>query len=278
MKIEKIKLITFSPTHTSKQVGEAIVQGTGILTTETVDLTLATPVGEIVVDADELAVITVPVYGGHVAPLAMKRLESIHSEGAPAVLVAVYGNRAYEKALTELDAFVRVRGLKVIAGATFIGEHSYSSKQHPIAVGRPDAADLAYAEEFGNKVAVKIADAPDYEHLYGVAVANIRRPKQPIWPMLKFIRQVMKWRKHPVPMPRTPKADAQLCKQCGLCARHCPTGAIRPGDECNTIAEICIKCCACVKVCPHKARTFDTPFAPLLSANFSRRKEPQIII
>ncbi len=45
----------------------------------------------------------------------------------PAVLVVVYGNRAYEKALMELDAFAIPHGLKVIAGATFIGEHSYST-------------------------------------------------------------------------------------------------------------------------------------------------------
>ena len=30
MNIYAVRLITFSPTHTSKQVGEAIVRGTGI--------------------------------------------------------------------------------------------------------------------------------------------------------------------------------------------------------------------------------------------------------
>ena len=30
-------------------------------------------------------------------------------------------------------------GIKVIAGATFVGEHSYSTQQNPIAAGRPDA-------------------------------------------------------------------------------------------------------------------------------------------
>ena len=77
-----------------------------------------------------------PVYGGKVAPLAMERLQGIRASGSPVVLVVVYGNRAYEKALIELDAFASAQGFKVIAGATFVGEHSYSTEQNPIAPGR----------------------------------------------------------------------------------------------------------------------------------------------
>ena len=47
--------------------------------------------------------------------------DSIRGVDTPTVLVVVYGNRAYEKALMELDAFAIPHGLKVIAGATFIG-------------------------------------------------------------------------------------------------------------------------------------------------------------
>ncbi|MBJ2189716.1 MAG: 4Fe-4S binding protein [Muribaculaceae bacterium] len=36
----------------------------------------------------------------------------------------------------------------------------------------------------------------------------------------------------------------------------------------------CIKCCACVKSCPEGARSLSSPFAPVLSANFSLRKSP----
>ena len=50
------------------------------------------------------------------------------------------------------------------------------------------------------------------------------------------------------------------------------------GDECNTVAGRCIKCCACVKGCPQKARTYDTPFAALLSDCFKKQKEDRIII
>ena len=277
MKIDKVHLITFSPTHTSKQVGEAIVQG---LTPENLlvqDITL--PTGELQpVETGALTVITVPVYGGKVAPLAMTRLEALQGAGSFAVLVAVYGNRAYEKALQELDAKVSQCGFKVIAAATFVGEHSYSTADTPIAVGRPDADDLAFATDFGKKIAQKVSDAADEEHLYGVDVLRIPRPKQPIWPMLKFVRQVLKWKKQGTPLPRTPQTDADLCKHCGLCVKSCPNAAIVAGDECNTVAERCIRCCACVKFCPHKARTYNTPFAPLLSNNFKKRKENKILL
>lgn len=278
MKINQVCLITFSPTHTSKRVGEAIVRGTGCENVQCRDLTLPDGVVEGDVPKDSLAVITVPVYGGHVAPLALERMKMIKADGTPAVVAVVYGNRAYEKALVELDAFVSALGFKVIAGATFVGEHSYSSEAHPVAVGRPDADDLAFAEQFGGKVSAKIAAATDWEHLYGVDVARIQRPRQPFWPLFRFLRKVVKLRKSGVPLPRTPQVQADLCTHCGYCAAHCPNAAIVKGDECNTIADRCIRCCACVKGCPQKARSYDTPFAAFLSDCFVRPKENRIII
>ena len=148
MTVNEAHLIYFSPTHTSKQVAEAIVHGTGIKNILPVNVTLQTT-GEAVIPASALAIIVVPVYGGRVAPLAMERLQNIRGLDTPTVLVVVYGNRAYEKALMELDAFALPHGLKVIAGATLIGEHSYSTEEHPIAAGRPNDSDLALATEFG---------------------------------------------------------------------------------------------------------------------------------
>lgn len=277
MTVKTINLITFSPTHTSKQIGEAIVRGTGIDEVHFVDVTLQVP-EKMNFGADELVVVTVPVYGGHVAPLALERMKDIRAGGTPAVIVVVYGNRAYEKALTELDAFVSGRGFKVIAGGTFIGEHSYSSDLYPIAAGRPDEDDLKFAEEFGAKVRTKLDAAADAGHLYGVDVKRIQRPRQPFFPLLRFLRKVLKLRKEGMPMPRTPQVDESLCTHCGLCVKRCPAGAIVKGEECTTIADKCIKCCACVKGCPQKARTFDTPFAALLSDCFQRPKENRIIL
>ena len=277
MTITEINLITFSPTHTSKQIGEAIVRGMGIADVSFVDMTLQAPEKK-EFGSDALAVIAVPVYGGHVAPLALERMKDLRADGTPAVIVVVYGNRAYEKALVELDAFVSGLGFKVIAGGTFVGEHSYSSDRYPIAAGRPDDDDLKFAEEFGAKVRIKLSNAADAEHLYGVDVQKIQRPKQPFFPLFRFLRRVIKLRKSGVPMPRTPQVDENLCTHCGLCVKRCPAGAIVKGEECVTNVEKCIRCCACVKGCPQKARTFDTPFAALLHDCFQRPKENRIIL
>lgn len=278
MKIKEVCLITFSPTHTSKRVGEAIVCGTGCENVRHMDLTLPGVTSTNVLPVDALVVVTVPVYGGHVAPLALERMRTIKADGTPVVIAVIYGNRAYEKALVELDAFVSALGFKVIAGATFVGEHSYSNDTYPVAVGRPDADDLVFARQLGEKVWAKVAAAVDLEHLYGVDVARIQRPHQPFWPLFRFLRKVVKLRKSGIPLPRTPQVHADLCTHCGYCAAHCPNGAIVGSDECNTIADKCIRCCACVKGCPQKARSYDTPFAALLSDCFVRPKENRMII
>lgn len=276
MNISKVHLICFSPTHTSKQIGEAIVRGTSFTNYAITDLTLHP--SDVHIDTDTLTVIAVPVYGGKVAPLAMQRLQGIRSSGGAVVLVVVYGNRAYEKSLIELDAFATAHGFKVIAGATFVGEHSYSTSQHPIAAGRPDAHDLKCAEDFGARLRTKIEEAADIEHLYPVDVSRIQRPRQPFFSLLRFLRGVMKFRKSGVPLPRTPQVASDLCTHCGVCSAHCPSAAIVAGNECDTDADKCIKCCACVKMCKFGARTYDTPFAPLLANNFKKPKVGQTII
>ena len=277
MEIGKVCLVTFSPTHTSYRIGEAIAHGIKGGEFLIVDLTLH-GIEQIKFSEDTIVVITVPVYGGHVSPLALKRMEALEAISSPTVIAVVYGNRAYENALQELDSFVSTRGFKVIAGGTFIGEHSYSTPAYPIAKGRPDEEDLQDAETFGEKVRAKICAASASDKLYGVDVRRILRPRQPFFPLFRFLRKVIKLRKQGVFMPRVPKVDTDKCTHCGYCVKHCPNGAIAEGDETHTLDERCIHCCACVKGCPQHARTFDTPFASLLSECFSKQKENRIIL
>ena len=108
---------------------------------------------------------------------------------------------------------------------------------------------------------------------------KIRRPRQPFFPLFRFLRKVIALRKSGVPLPRTPWVeDESLCTHCGACAKMCPVSAIAKGDELNTDAERCIKCCACVKGCPQKARVYDTPFAVLLSQCFVKQKDPCTLV
>ena len=78
MTINEVHLITFSPTHTSRQIGEAIMRGLDIKEVVIEDLTKPCDVRK-ELPADALAIITVPVYGGHVAPLALQRMKEIRA-------------------------------------------------------------------------------------------------------------------------------------------------------------------------------------------------------
>lgn len=277
MNLTKAHLIYFSPTSTSKQVGQAIVHGMGVESIEVTDVTLSA-IEDLEIPEAEVAVIVVPVYGGHVAPLALQRMRKIYGHETPVVLVVVYGNRAYEKALMELDAFAIRQGFKVIGAATFVGEHSYNTADYPIASGRPNQDDLLLAGDLGKRIAEKIRTADTPEKLYPVDVRSIRRPKQSLFGLLRFLRGVMKMRKGGAPVPKSPTTDESLCTHCGKCVKKCPNSAIIKGEEQKTIVEQCIRCCACVKCCPEQARSFNTPFAPLLSKNFPKQKLPQTLL
>lgn len=271
MTISTTTLITFSPTNTSLKVGQHIQKGFGATTQNVINVSL-TPTPPTEITGNSLAIFSVPVYGGLVAPLALKRLETIKGNNTPAVIVVVYGNRDYEKALTQLETFVNERGFRVIAAATFIGEHSYSTDATPIATGRPNLADLEEATTLGKAIRLKTDAYRSSSEIPTVQASKISRPKQPLIPLLRFIYSVIRLRRSKVAMPAAPTVDAAKCKQCGLCAKHCPNGAIPQSEASTTIAEKCIKCCACVKICPHKARSLKTPFADLLAKHFAQPK------
>ncbi len=105
--------IYFSPTRTSERIARAIARGTGA--DEVIDVDLTHDARRVTLPASALAVIAIPVYGGHLPPLAAERLRGLQGSGTPAVAVVVYGNRAYENALTELAALAGAAGLNVIA-------------------------------------------------------------------------------------------------------------------------------------------------------------------
>lgn len=274
MHVKNVLLVTFSPTRTSRCIGEAIARGTSYENIRIQDLTYEVEETPIEVPAETLLVVAVPVYGGKVAPPALKRMSGLKVAGAPVVLVALYGNRAYEQALVELESFVTGKGAQVVAAGAFVGEHSYSVEAYPVAAGRPDAQDIQMAETFGRNIRLKL----DKEPVGTVNAADLPDRAMATEEMLRFRTDVQAALKGGAVVPQTPKVDEDLCDHCGTCVEQCPTQAIVAGEETATIADRCIRCCACVKVCPQQARTFDTPFSALLSKHFGEQKENKILL
>lgn len=263
----------FSPTGTSRKVATAVAEGCRCAS-HVVDATYGTPTG-LTFGRESLVFMAVPVYGGKVAPTALQRCEQMTGDGTPIVLMVVYGNRAYEGALEQLAQFVSERGFVPVAAGAFVGEHSYSTSATPIAVGRPDAQDLTDARTWGKAIREKIDGLSKVE---AVDVSHLKHPDNSPISMLRFMQFVMQQRVAKDGVKPLPVTDAELCRRCGKCVRLCPTGAIDVHDCLHTDAERCIKCCACVKGCPVKARTFTTPYAPILSECFDKRKSPVTLL
>jgi flavodoxin len=164
MKLESAKLVYFSPTGTTKAVVQEIARGINPSTVEQIDIT--TPGARLQplrTSENELLIIGVPVYMGRVPALLNEWLHAISAQNTPAVCVVVYGNRVYEDALIELKDILTRCGCTPIAGAAYIGEHSFSTDETPTAKDRPDARDLHHAESFGRKIQEKINTVPSVD-------------------------------------------------------------------------------------------------------------------
>lgn len=260
MEFKSIHLVYFSPTHTSAKTAFAIAEGMQAEVLLETDLTYEKSDEEIEIHKDELTVVAVPVYGGRVAETAVERLQALKGCQAPVVPVVVYGNRDYEDALRELTDLLEAQGFVAVAAGAFVGEHSFSRKDMPIAAARPDDADHLTASRFGQDVKKKLSALSSLSGLKTVEIkGNVPyRAKGPS-------------------TPQAPVVNDELCTQCEYCIDVCPVSAISLTDESMySDPAACIKCCACVKECPEGARTFDTPYTAMLHKNFSARREPEL--
>lgn len=271
MNIESVKIVCFSPTGTSKAVVRGIARGIGSENTELLDI--SRPDARMLrlrTSKDEMLVVGVPVYMGRVPALAAEWLNTIEADGTPAVCVVVYGNRAYEDALIELKDILMDCGCRPIAGAVFIGEHSFTIDETTTATGRPDAVDLEGAESFGHKIQELIQSVPSADAISEIEVPGTRPYRQE--PCHPYPKDSAFWNVDFI-------AVGDSCSQCGRCAEVCPVGAVDPGDSRKIVTEECITCCACIKNCPEHARTVKPGLvrdaALRVSTLYDVRKEPE---
>ena len=141
--------IVFSPTGGTQKVTDAITEQ-WVKDARRIDLSDArTDFSGIQLEKDDIAVIAVPSFGGRVPALATQRLSSIHGNQARCVLVCVYGNRAYEDTLIELNDTAVQCGFRVTAAVAAVAEHSIA---HQYAAGRPDEQDKTVLHAFAEKI------------------------------------------------------------------------------------------------------------------------------
>ena len=262
MSIEKINLVYFSPTNTTRKTIESVAKGIEIEQINLIDITTDDSIETIQISKNELTIFGAPVYGGRIPQVSVERFKRIITNGSLAIVVGVYGNRAFDDALIELKHITESNGFKIIGAGAFIGEHAFSFNNIKVAKNRPDENDLQLAYEFGQHINLKIHSKK--ESLLIDVPGNI---------------PYKKLKERPVICPDTIHSD---CILCGDCVTVCPTGAISLNEKVETEEELCIWCCACVKYCKQNARTMDNSIIvdlqKWLAENYTERREPELFL
>lgn len=188
----------------------------------------------------DLAVIAAPVFGGRIPSIVTDRLKDFKGDETKTVTMAVYGTRAYEDALLELNNIAKACNLDVIASAAVVAEHSIVRS---VGSGRPDADDEKQIEDFARKVAWKI------DEIESGTIGEFESIEVPgNFPY-----------KDGMKVAATPICT-EGCVACGHCMEICPTGAISIKEgKVETRLDKCLMCMACVSRCPSKARMLPVP-------------------
>jgi len=265
LEIKQVKLIYFSPTGTTQKVLESIAEGIAANDVEHINLTLPEGAKQTIAPfSDELVIIGAPVYGGRLPVDAIHRFKQLKASKTLAILIVVYGNREFEDALLELKNLAIELGFIPVAGGAFIGEHSFATKDAPIASGRPDSLDVQKAMELGAKIKEKIAALRSPDAQMDLKVSGL----------FPYVAGGAR------PMAVAPAANEDTCTVCGTCASVCPTAAISINGSVATNVDQCIRCCACIKNCSTGAKVWEDSMmknmAVLLSQYFYYPKEPRI--
>ncbi|MDE5823103.1 MAG: EFR1 family ferrodoxin [Lachnospiraceae bacterium] len=252
----KLVQIAFSPTGGTQKVADIITDEWKETITR-IDLSDAeADYSKITIEPEDIALIAVPSYGGRVPELAAKRLAMVHGNQARCIIVCVYGNRAYEDTLVELQDIVENCGFRTVAGISAVAEHSI---MHQYAAGRPDKKDAEELREFAKTIYGRLMDTKTPE-----AVLKIPGNR----PYKKAGGAGM-----------VPKA-AKECVNCGLCAKNCPAQAISRENMKTADSTKCISCMRCVVRCPKSARKVNSAMVSVAALAMkkacSERKENEL--
>lgn len=239
--------IIFSATGRTEKTAQIFAEAFGGTWT-TVHLgTQADCTASVQIEAEDLCLVAVPVFEGRIPRPAAQRLKKLQGNGATAILMAVYGNRAIDDCLLEMRDVLTEQGFRCRAAMEAVAEHSI----FPIyGHGRPDDADKQELTAFAAAIktglssntlpgSVKVPGKFPYIDMGGVSV-------------------------HP--------AANEACVSCGACAAVCPVSAIPKDNPSATDNDKCITCMRCASICPQGARGFHEQLYTMME----KKMEPKL--
>ena len=253
----KLNLIYFSPTGGTKKVLDIISEEWNCDKRE-IDLSLAeNAFSKYIFERDDICIVGVPSFGGRAPQVALSRIKQMSGGSANTILVAVYGNRAYEDTLLELEDTLEQCNFHCIAAIAANAEHSI---MHDFGKGRPDVQDEKDLKGFVKKIKVVLNENCE-EKVVQVPGNNPYKE----FKVIPFIPMVSK-----------------ECNKCGLCIKNCPTNAICKDNPLFLDESKCISCMRCISICPKNARMLDKERLSLLIQKLekvcSTRKSNELFI
>ena len=267
MEIKKVYALYFSPAGTTRKLTDTLAAALAAsfeVEIETIDITNPAAREEThAFAAGELVVCGSPTYAGKLPNKLLPYWKgSLQGNGALAVALVTFGNRAFDNSLAELCACLEADGFHTVGAGAFACRHVFSDV---LAAGRPDQDDFAELAKLGAAVATRIVKANEYPappEVPGDADAPYYIPKGADGEPKNFLKA----------KPKT----SDECIQCGVCVAVCPMGSIDPQDV-SSVPGLCIKCHACVRECPMGAKYFDDEaflsHKAMLEQSFQRRAE-----
>lgn len=238
--MKTITVLYFSPTGGTRKAAMNLASA---MADEIREVDLCNVKEEYVFGPEDVAVVAMPVFGGRIPGFGAECLLHLKGSGAVAVTAAVYGNRAFEDALAELNDCLEAQGFRIGASTALLAEHSMV---RDIASGRPDDKDVEEVKAFAARICEKLG------------TADWKKPAVP------GNRPYRDWKQ----MPVAPSVNEE-CTSCGLCAAQCPAGAIPADAPDTTKPDKCILCMRCISVCPSHARSLPPQAQAMLEQKLS---------
>ncbi len=242
--LNKADFYYFSPTGGTKKAGFLLAEAVAKEVNE-INLCTAQPITEGICDT---AIIAAPVFGGRIPSVVSKAVKAMNGSKKTVITMVVYGVRAYDDALLELNDAVTEAGFQIAASAAVIAQHSVVPI---VGAGRPDEKDAAEIRAFAADVLKKLEGG-----MFSPITVPGNRPYMP----------EMNLPVSPICLPS--------CGGCGKCIKVCPVNAItKENDVITTDAQKCILCMACTAVCPAHARLLPPPVQESMNEKLGALKD-----